>query len=97
MKESLTKATVYRVVATGGQNKLGQLIAVVSPNPGETINMWLKHASVGTIEDPVLVPNLDGTAPGIDHIIQATDKSPYYTVVNRLEQSSFERILIHRD
>ncbi len=97
MKDDLTKATVYRVVATGGQNKLAQLIAILSSNPGETLNMWLRHASVAVVEEPKLLPGLDGTAQGIDHILRSIDKPPYYTLVNRLEQSPFERLLVHRD
>lgn len=94
MAADLTKATVYRVVVSGGGSNLGQLIAVLSDKPRETIGAWARRASLRIVQEPEVVADLDGTARGIDHVIEAVPDSPGYRIVNRLNQSPFERILV---
>jgi hypothetical protein len=89
----MENGSVYKVVASGGQNKLAQLIGVLSPNPEETLRKWLEHSSVHIVEEPALVPGMKAADPGVDHVLRAISKKPGFTLVNRLEQSPFERML----
>lgn len=91
--DELKKAKVYRVVTSSGGANLGQLIGVISDSPRETLMAWARRATIGVVQDPKPVPELDGTSPGVDHVIKATAGSPGYELVNRLKQSPFERIL----
>jgi len=90
----MEKGNVYKVVVSGGQNKLAQIIGVISPTPEETLRQWMEHDSVIVVEEPTLVSSKKPGDPGIDHVIRAVDKKPGYVLVNRMKQSPFERMLI---
>jgi hypothetical protein len=85
---------VYRVVASGKNNKLSLLMAVDSDNPLETLQHYLDHAAVNVVEQPVLIPNRDFTKPGIDFILRDKATAPHYEIVNRLRLSKLDLILI---
>ncbi len=90
----LSSAKVYRMVASGSNNKLAMLIGVVSKDCDKTINHYLQHASVEVIEAPVHLPNAKPTMSGIDLIIKEKKTAPYYEIANRLKQSFLEHLLV---
>ncbi len=85
---------VYRVVASGDNNKLSLLLAVDSANPLETLRHYLDHAAVDVVEQPVLIPNRDLAKPGIDFILSQKATAPHYEIVNRLRLSKLDLILL---
>ncbi len=85
---------VYRVVASGVNNKLSLLLAVDSSEPAKTLRHYLDHAAINVIEQPVLIPDRDLKKAGIDFILREKAKAPYYEIVNRLRLSKLDLILI---
>lgn len=90
----LSSAKVYRMVASGSNNKLAMLIGVVSSDCEKTIGHYLSHASVEVLEAPRYLPDAKPTMSGIDLIIKEKKTAPYYEIANRLKQSFLEHLLV---
>lgn len=85
---------VYRIHVTGGATNLSLLICVFSPDPPETLDAYIKHASVRAMSDPVLIPTMDENSKGLDVYIRAIKGAPGYEIVNRLQIHPLHRGLI---
>ncbi|MDX1973771.1 MAG: hypothetical protein SFY68_14665 [Candidatus Sumerlaeia bacterium] len=93
-KVDLSTAKLYKLVASGANNKLALLVGVISSDPEKTLQHYLQHASVQVIEQPTYLPDASPNMSGIDLFIKERKDAPFYAIVNRLKQHFLEGYLL---
>ena len=78
----LEDGKVFRILVSGGNNHLAMLIGVLSRDPLDTLQKYMKRSSAVIEGEPVEVNSLTPADKGVDLVIEAIDKEPGYAVRN---------------